>query len=82
MHTVAIGAFLTSGLVDVVLLGRHSPIGRASRCGGTQGRRPAAPTGPVPLSSSTGRERRVPGAGQDHDTEGGNRDGEHAERKE
>jgi hypothetical protein len=37
---------------------------------------------PVPLSSPTGREPRVPDAGEDHDTEGGDRDGEHADRKE
>ena len=34
---------------------------------------------PAPLSSPTGRERRVPGAGKHHDTEGGDRDGDHAE---
>jgi hypothetical protein len=36
----------------------------------------------VPLSSPIDREPREPDAGEDHDTEAGDRNGEHADRKE
>ena len=82
MCTVAIGAFLTRDSSASSSSGGIRLSGAPADAAGRKG--DGEPPRPVPHapSAATGREHRVPGTGEDHDVEGGDRDGERADRNE